>query len=62
MMLAVFNPTVQAILWTIAIAAYLVAGVAAARNRAVTPIAVGGIAVGLALWHFPAMWDLWGTV
>jgi hypothetical protein len=62
MMLAVFDPTLQAILWTIAVVSYVAAAVASARAHAVTPLAVGLIALGLALWHFPALWDLWGTV
>jgi hypothetical protein len=61
-MLAVFDPTLQAILWTLALIAYTTAAVASAQARAVTRLAVGGIAVGLALWHFPQLWNLWERV
>jgi hypothetical protein len=61
-MLAVFDPTFQAILWTLALAAYAIGAIAAARQRTVTWITAGGIALGLALWHFPALWDIWGRV
>jgi hypothetical protein len=58
-MLAVFDPTLHAVFWTLAIVAYIASAVSAARGRAVTAFSVGAIAVGLALWHFPELWDAW---
>ena len=61
-MLATFDPTLQAIMWTLAFVAYVVAAMAALQQRTVGWITVGGIAVGLALWHFPQLWDLYETL
>jgi hypothetical protein len=60
--IAAFDPTLQAVFWTLAIIAYLLAAVASARARALGWLSVSLIAVGLALWHFPQLWDLYESL
>lgn len=62
MILALFDPTLQAVFWSLALIAYAVGAVTAVIQRQVTAITVGSTALGLALWHFPQLWNLWETV
>lgn len=59
-MLAVspISPKLQSVFWIAAIASYVFAALATiSDNKQKNTMTIGFIALGLALWHFPQMWN-----
>jgi hypothetical protein len=59
-MLAVspISPKLQTVFWIAAIASYVFAALASVSDSSrKNTITIGFIAAGLALWHFPQMWN-----